>query len=145
MSDADVSRRNLLRNVALAASLGGLSAEAAQHVHQAAAQEKADTGAYKPKVFNAHEWATLDTLAELIVPGAREGGTREFIDLLSSGNEEMADIFTGGLGWLDRESEDRFGAAFLRATSAQQIELLNLIAYRDTAAPGLQAGIRFFA
>ena len=35
MSEVDVSRRNLLRNVALAASLGGLTAEAAQHVHQA--------------------------------------------------------------------------------------------------------------
>lgn len=139
-----ISRRDVLRNAALSAMLGGLTADAAQHVHHMASEDKADSGDYEPKVFQPHEWRTLDVLAELIVPGARNGGAKEFIDLLASANDELAALYTGGLAWLDRQSEDRFSAAFAGATPAQQTELLDLIAYRKNETPELAAGIHFF-
>src|SRR5215212_7104738 len=98
MSNENTSRRDLLRNVALAAMLGGLDAEAAQHVHTAAAAEKAATGAYKAKLLNAHEFQTMQRLASLIIPedehskGALEAGAVEFIDLLCSQNPDLATI-----------------------------------------------------
>jgi len=144
------TRREWLRNAAIAASLGQLSAEEMQHVHQQAAQEKRASGAYRPKALNAHDWKTVTLLADLIIPpeGAEPGGAGagapEFIDLMCSGAEEMARIWLGGLGWLDAESRRRFGAAFVDAKTAQQTELLDLIAFRKNDTPELGPGIRFF-
>jgi hypothetical protein len=104
--DNDLSRRAMLRGVALAATAiasGQLSLEAAQHVHQQVKEEKKNAGTYKLKLFNEREYKTLGRLAELIVPAdevsgsAREAGAPEFIDLLCSQNRELADIYTGGL------------------------------------------------
>src|SRR5947209_7369846 len=117
-----VSRRDLLRNIALALTTvagGQLNLKAAQQVHQHAKDEKKKTGTYKPKLFNEHEFKTLGRLAELIVPAdeisssAREAGAPEFIDLLCSQNEELAVIYTGGLMWLDGRTEKRYSTPFI--------------------------------
>ncbi|HYZ84206.1 MAG TPA: gluconate 2-dehydrogenase subunit 3 family protein, partial [Bryobacteraceae bacterium] len=154
MSDGStVSRRDVLRNIALAATLGGIPLEAAQHVHHAATEEKKITGVYKPKAFNEHEYATLRQLAALILPsddsgkGALDGGAPEFIDLLSSQSSEMLDIYTGGIAWIDREMEDRYGASFVQAKPEQQTAFLDKIAFKKSAEaePALGPGIQFFA
>ncbi len=147
----DFSRRQLLQQAALGAFAGVLSAEAAQHVHHAVAQEKrAAGGAYKPKYFNAHEWRTLVRLTDLIIPsdehspGAAAAGAPEFIDLLCNQNAQLAAIYTGGLAWLDREAVRRHGKQFADATPEEQTALLDLIAYRKNDSPELGPGIRFF-
>ena len=146
----EVSRRDLLRGIALSVTLGGMQVADAQHVHQMAAAEKLTTGAYKPKALNAHEYATLQKLADLIVPadehspGAVESGAAEFIDLLASQNPELAAIYTGGIGWLDREMERRYKTNFWNARPDQQTAMLDLIAYRKNESPELGPGIRFF-
>src|SRR5437016_13173617 len=95
-----VTRRALLRRIALSVTLGGLEAEAAQHVHNMALAEKAATGVYKPKSFTDHEFLTLQKLADYIVPadevspGASQAGCADFIDLLSIQNHELAAIYT---------------------------------------------------
>ncbi|MDQ6759395.1 MAG: gluconate 2-dehydrogenase subunit 3 family protein [Acidobacteriota bacterium] len=147
---SDVSRRDLLRNIALSVTVGGLSAEAAQHVHAVAAAEKTVAGVYKPKLLNAHEYATLQKLGDYIVPadshspGSTQAGCADFIDLLASQNPELATIYTGGLFWLDAEMQRRFGATFLAAKPADQKALLDLIAYRKNESAVLGPGIRFF-
>ena len=148
-----VSRRELLRSVAMAltaAGLGSMSAEAAQHVHHMVEQEKkAAGGVYQPKCFNPHEYQTLQKLAELVVPadanspGALAAGAPEFIDLLASQNDELAAIYTGGIAWLDAEMERRGAPKFLDATPEQQTAMLDRIAYRSDD-PELGPGIRFF-
>ncbi len=141
----EISRRALLRNIAISATLSaGITAEAAQHVHQAAADEKKAGAAYKPKVFSDHEWQTLRRLCEIIVPGSLEGGAPEFIDVLAAHNPQLAAIYTGGIGWLDRQMERHSGKAFLDATPQQQTAMLDLIAYRKNQSPDLAPGIRFF-
>jgi gluconate 2-dehydrogenase gamma chain len=134
--DNDLSRRAMLRGVALAATAiasGQLSLEAAQHVHQQVKEEKKNAGTYKLKLFNEREYKTLGRLAELIVPAdevsgsAREAGAPEFTDLLCSQNRELADIYTGGLFWLDAQMEDRHGVSFLDATEGQQTAMLDLL------------------
>lgn len=145
------TRRDLLRNAAIAASLGAIPAEAAQHVHQAASEDKqAAGGVYKPKLFNAHEYKTIQRLADMIVPaddvskGALEAGAPEFIDTLASVSDELAAIYTGGIAWLDREMQRRYGAVFAGAKPEQQTAMLDLIAYRKNDSPELGPGIRFF-
>jgi gluconate 2-dehydrogenase subunit 3-like protein len=115
-----------------------------------AAAEKLTTGSYKPKALNAHEYSTLQKLADIIVPadehspGAVESGAAEFIDLLASQNPELAAIYTGGIAWLDREMGRRNNATFLNARPEQQTAMLDLIAYRKNESPELGPGVRFF-
>ena len=150
MFNENTSRRDLLRNVALAATLGGLNAEAAQHVHQVAAAEKATAGAYKAKLLNAHEYQTMQKLADLIIPadehskGALDAGAVEFIDLLCSQNPDLATIYTGGIAWLDGAMKRRYSADFISAKPEQETAMLDLIAFRKNETPELGPGIVFF-
>jgi predicted Fe-Mo cluster-binding NifX family protein len=129
----------------VAALAGSLGPASAQHVHEAAAQDTvAGGGVYHPKAFTAHEFTTLQKLCELIVAGASKGHAAEFIDLLSSQNPEMAAIYTGGLAWLDHAMGRAVNATFLAARPADQMGLLDKIAYRRNSTPELAAGIRFF-
>ena len=145
MSNELTSRREMLRAAAIAATVTGLDVEAAQHVHNTAAEEKKITGGvYKPKLFTAHEYKTLVSLAETIIPGALQGGAPEFIDVLASQNDELAAIFTGGLAWLDAEMKRRNSTSYLASQPAQQTALLDLLAYRKNQTPELTHGVRFF-
>ena len=142
---SDNTRREMLRNIAAAVLAGPMGIAAAQEVHQAAAAEAvAAGGVYVPKALTAHEFATLNKLCELIVPGASKGGAAEFIDLLSSQNPEMAAIYTGGLAWLDHATEREVNTTFLDAKQEQQTAMLDKIAYRRNGEPELAAGVRFF-
>src|ERR1043166_5244400 len=88
-NDSDYSRRDLLLHIGAGVSLAAagefaLSAQDAQHVHEALAKDKtAQKGPYKPKALTAHEYATLQRLADLIIPadehspGALEAGRSE--------------------------------------------------------------------
>lgn len=134
-SAATSTRRDALRRIALALTAvggGSLSVEAAQHVHSAAAAERAG-GPYKPKAFSAHEWTALRRLTELIVPAdaksgsALDAGAPEFIDLLASQNVELAQIFHGGLAWLDAEMHRRYGKEFGESAQAQQTAMLDAL------------------
>jgi gluconate 2-dehydrogenase gamma chain len=150
----EISRREVLRNIGLSLTLtttgvGVLSVQSAQHVHKAVEEEKA-AAPYQLKCFNPREYATLRRLAEIIVPaeegsgGALEAGAPEFIDLLASGNEELAAIYTGGFAWLDEQMIHRYTATFLDARPEQQAAMLDLMAYRKNESPELGPGIRFF-
>ena len=155
MSERESSRRELLLRVGAALSLAAgaefLPAQEAQHVHQAVAQDKA-AGPYKPKVLTAHEFATLRRLSDLIIPadehsqGALEAGAADFIDFLCAASDEMRDIYTGGLLWLDDAmAKHHDGKTFMEASPTLQTAMLDLIAYRKNASPELNPGIQFFA
>lgn len=145
------TRREILRNIAASVTLGGMSSEAAQHVHQetAAAKQKAG-GVYKPRLFNDREFRTVRRLAELIIPAdevsgsAVDAGAPEFIDLIASQNEDLATQLTGGLAWLERASEKRVGKGFLEASPAEQTALLDTIAFAKNATPETRPGVAFF-
>jgi len=147
----DVSRRDLLRITLTTFGVSVVSAEAAQHVHNAVNDvKKTAQGPYKPKCFTAPEYKTLQKLADMIVPadekskGALDAGAPEFIDFLSSQCRELAEIYTGGFAWLDHEMTKRYGASFVAAAPEQQTAMLDLIAYRKNDSPELGPGIRFF-
>jgi hypothetical protein len=141
-----ISRRDVLARIAAAAMAGPVGLEAAQHVHEAAAADAAASGgAYTPKALTQHEFETLKTLCEIIVPNASKGGAAEFIDLLSSQNPEMAAIYTGGIAWLDEEMKRQYHADFLTASAAQKTEMLDKIAYRKNETSEIAPGIKFFA
>ncbi len=135
-----VNRREAIRAVALGlTSMGVLDLDAAQHVHEAANGEKAATGGYKVKAFQAEEYRTIRRLAELIVPAdkvsgsAVDAGAPEFIDLLCSQNEQLAGIYHGGLAWLDAEMRKRVGKRFVEAGEAEQKAMLDTLVKAEGA------------
>jgi len=154
-----LSRRDILRNIAVGAAGGSvlqmIPAQAAELAHELIQKEKTSspTGKYKPKYFPPHQYQMLLVLCDTILPkdgtsgGAVEAGAPEFIDLLTSENEDYQGILGGGLMWLDNFCVDRYGHAFLECTPAQQKETLDLIAYKKNAKtnPELSQGIAFFA
>ncbi len=123
---------------------GPLEIASAQHVHQEIAKDTKATGAYKPKALTQHEFDTLKMLCEIIVPGASQGQAAEFVDLLSSQNPEFAQIFTGGIGWLDMAMKKEYSTDFLSAKPENRTAMLDRIAYRRNETPELAPGIRFF-
>jgi gluconate 2-dehydrogenase gamma chain len=154
----NISRRDILKNLAVGISAGPamqtLSVEAAEHVHQSLKLERGQAaGGYTPKFFNPHAYETLKSLCQSIIPpdkevgGAVEAGAPEFIDLLTSENQEYQLTLGGGIAWLDSTCDDRFGKPYLECSAAQQKEILDLIAYRKNAVadPALMPGVKFFA
>jgi len=147
----DTSRRELFRIIGgslvlSAAGSGILSPALAQHVHaEVAAVKSLSAGPnYVPKKFTRHNFLTLKTLGDIIIPGASDAGAAEFIDFLSSHNDELAAIFNGGFGWLDHYMQKTYGADFLSVTPAQQTELLDKLAYEKNTTPETAPGVPFW-
>jgi gluconate 2-dehydrogenase gamma chain len=146
------SRRDVLRDVGLAVLAAVPAASAAgQQVHQMAAEESAARGGtYRPKLFTAHEFATLERLTDLILPadgdspGAVAAGAAAWIDMLAAENPELAAIYTGGLARLDRSMKERVDKEFLRAPATEQTKFLDRIAYRKNESQELAPDILFF-
>ena len=137
VSITTLSRRDALRRIALALTATGLGrgiapADAAE-VHEQVSDERTFGGEYEVKYFNKREFRAMERLSELIVPAdeggpsAREGGAPEFIDLLCSQNGELADIFTGGILWLDNASNTRHGKQFFELGEEQQHAMLDML------------------
>src|SRR5437879_3418746 len=137
-----ITRRDVLKTLALGAAgssvLQIVPLQAAQHVHQMIAQERAHSPArtYRAKFFSAHQYQTLSSLCDAIIPadehsgGAVKAGAPEFIDLLTSENKDYQLSLGGGVMWLDGFRADRYGTTYLACSPAPKKEVLALIAYR---------------
>jgi len=159
MSTHGISRRDVLKTLAIGAAGGSvlqvIPLEAAELAHQMVHKEKAaaPAGKYTPKFFTPKQYETLVWLCDTILPkdeksgGAVEAGAPEFIDLLTSENEEYQLNLGGGLMWLDSHCIDRYGKVFMECLPEQRKETLDLIAYRKNAkaTPELANGVSFFA
>jgi Gluconate 2-dehydrogenase subunit 3 len=158
METHGITRRDVLKSLTMGI-VGGtvlrvIPAEAAEYAHHLVHQEKvASEGKYTPKFFSPHQYATLVSLCDTILPkdehsgGAVEGGAPEFIDLLTSENEDYQLKLGGGLMWLDSHCSDHFAKQYLECSPEQQTKTLDLIAYRKNAKadPELSQGVAFFA
>lgn len=157
----DITRRNALKIIGVTPVAAGIGLtetaeageQAAHQGHDAPAKPAAAAkkGAYKPKFFNAHEWATVTLLAGIVIPkdeksgSAVDAGAPEFIDFMMIDRPEAQVPMRGGLRWLDSESNARFGKSFREATDAQRTELLDDIAYPEKATPEFSHGVAFFS
>src|SRR6516164_9194385 len=159
MSAYGVSRRDVLKTLAFSAAGGSvlqvIPLEAAELAHQMVHKEKAaaPAGNYTPKFFSAKQYQALASLCDTILPkdeksgGAVEAGAPEFIDLLTSENQEFQLALGVGLMWLDGYCVDHYGKTYLECPPEQRKEVIDLIAYRKNAKanPELHQGVAFFA
>jgi gluconate 2-dehydrogenase gamma chain len=153
------SRRSILKSLTISAAVGSvlrvIPLQAAEYAHSVIEEEKsADKAAgYAPKFFDPHQYKTLQSLCETIIPadtdsgGAIEAGAPEFIDLLTSENREYQSQLADGLKWLDSTCTSRHGNAYLDCEPLQQTEILDLIAYRKNAGQDevLGRAVEFFS
>jgi gluconate 2-dehydrogenase gamma chain len=152
------SRRDLLKAFGMTAAgsvLRLVSLHAAEEAHRMVNAEKAASspGAYMPKFFSPRQYETLRALCQAIIPpdpesgGAIEAGAPEFIDLLTSENQELQLQLGGGIMWLDSTCWERYQQTYLECTAEQQKEILDLIAFRKNADehPRLRPGVEFFS
>jgi hypothetical protein len=102
------------------------------------------------KFFDAHEMATIAVLTDIIIPkdersgSATEAGVPDFIEFIVKDMPEHQVPMRGGLRWLDMECLKRFDKSFVDCTQAQQVEVVEDIAYPYKVKPGMEQGIAFF-
>jgi Gluconate 2-dehydrogenase subunit 3 len=138
VTGTSVSRRSALKalgtGVAAFVVWPELSAEAAEAFAQAQKRQAA------PKLvfLSADQYATVDTLAEAIIPadehspGARAARVADYMDLLlKEATSETQKNWTEGLAEVDRVSTERYKAPFAKLTAAQQNELLTEISQNE--------------
>jgi hypothetical protein len=105
----------------------------------------------QPAFFNAHEKSTMVVLADLIIPkdkvsgGASEAKVVDFIEFIVKDIPTHQLPMRGGLKWLDLHCLNTYDKTFVDCTSAQQIEVLEQIAYPGKTKPELQQGEVFFS
>jgi len=159
MATQGISRRDVLRTLAMGMAGGSvlqvIPLEAAELAHQMVHKEKAaaPAGKYAPKYFTPKQYETILSLCDAIIPkdekslGALEAGAPEFIDLLTSENQDYQLALGGGLMWLDTHCIDQYGKTFMECTPEQRKEVLDLIAFRKNARKDhtLSQGVAFFA
>ncbi len=115
-------------------------------------EEMARDQALKEQEFlTAHELATITVLCDIILPAdensgsATDAGVPDFIAFIVKDMPYHQVPVRGGLMWLDHESNSRFGKKFVDCTAADQVAIIDDIAYPDKVDPGLSQGAKFFS
>lgn len=159
-----ISRRDSLKYITLATlSAGtligcepGKENAALGHNHPAEMPEgysnltPEDLELLKQKFFTDEERELVRVMANLVIPAddrsgsAEDAKTTEFIEFTMLDRPQMQTPMRGGLRWINIESTKRFGKPFTAVSEAEQKQILDDIAYPDTARPEMSQGVAFF-
>jgi gluconate 2-dehydrogenase gamma chain len=102
--------------------------------------------------FTPAEMAVIAVLVDIIIPKDEISGSAtdvkvpEFIEFIvkDKPEEELRVPLRGGIRWLELESVKRFDKSFTNLSSAQQIQIVDDIAYPAKAKPEFLQGVTFF-
>jgi gluconate 2-dehydrogenase gamma chain len=103
------------------------------------------------KFFTPHELATVTVLADIIIPAdeksgsASQAGVPAFIEFMMKDQPHWQTPMRGGLAWLDNKCRKLYGKPFAQCSKAQQIEMVDRIAYPGEAKPEFRQGASFFS
>ncbi len=100
-----------------------------------------------------HELATIAVLCDIILPATETAGSATdaevpvFIDFIVKDLPYQKLPMRGGIMWLDAESRKRYDRSFVDLNDAQQIAIVDDIAYPDPDGerPEMGPGIKFFS
>ena len=130
-------------SVARASEAGKLATTARNTAHAAGTR-------YQPKIYTAHEFATVTALVDEIIPKdatsgpATEAGVPEFMDTMLDLEPNMRTAHRGGLAWLDHECRRRYTRDFVSCTVVERHAVLDDIAYPAKAKPEFSSGVAWF-
>ena len=114
-------------------------------------EKKRDAELFAKTFFSKHEIKTIGTLADIIIPrdersgSATDAGVPDFIEFIVKEKPELQTPLRGGLLWLDAQAKKRFEKVFVDCSQAQQIEIVEDIAYPERKKPGMSQGVAFFS
>lgn len=100
--------------------------------------------------FDEHEMKTITVLGDIIIPkddvsgSASDAGVPAFIEFIVKDMPHHQIPLRGGLKWLDVQCMKRFDKPFVDCTAAQQIEIVDEIAFPEKAKPEMAQGVAFF-
>lgn len=100
--------------------------------------------------FDEHEMKTIGILADIIIPkdetsgSATDAGVPAFIEFIAKDMPHYQTPLRGGLRWLDLQCMNRYTVDFASCTPAQQLEIVDEIAFPEKAKQALQPGVAFF-
>jgi len=100
--------------------------------------------------FTNAEMKTITILANIIIQADGRSGSAsdakvpDFIEFIVKDRPDNQTPMRGGLRWLDIKSTKLFDKPFADASKDQQIELIDMIAYPEKAAPENTQGVSFF-
>ncbi|HWK59723.1 MAG TPA: gluconate 2-dehydrogenase subunit 3 family protein [Parapedobacter sp.] len=160
-----MNRRDTLKALGLAAAAGGAlmldscgTKEAKKDAATAAEQlpgvtdieHERNSKLAEEQFFTTHELATIGVLADIIIPAddvsgsATDAGVPDFIEFMVKDIPSYQTPIRGGLKWLDVQCQRRYGNAFAKCEAAQQLQLVDEIAYPAKAKPEMVRGVSFF-
>ncbi len=102
------------------------------------------------KFFTPQELKTVTMLSDIIIPAdkksgsASQAGVPAFIEFMMKDQPNNQTPMRGGLNWLDNQCRKRYSKPFAEMTRAQQIEMVDMIAYPKLAKPEMSQGVAFF-
>lgn len=133
LAAANVTRRQLLERGAA----GGLAAAMAVSFNgRLLSPTQAKAEGIPLTVLSSEEGALLETVGEMLLPGARDAGIANFVDAQLAKPDPLLmakyfdwsgplkDFYTQGLAALDKASQTANGASFATSTPAQQTALM---------------------
>ena len=102
------------------------------------------------KFFTPHELQTVTVLSDIIIPAdsrsgsASQAGVPAFIEFMMKDQPRNQTPMRGGIKWLDNTCTKRYGKPFVGCTKAQQIDMVEHIAYPGKAKADMTQGASFF-
>jgi gluconate 2-dehydrogenase gamma chain len=102
------------------------------------------------KFFTEHEMKTIAILADIIIPAdahsgsATDAGVPDFIEFIVKDMPHLQTPMRGGLRWLDYQCLQRYGKDFASCSQAEQMEMVDEIAWPNKAKPEMEPGVAFF-
>lgn len=109
-----------------------------------------DKALHSETFFTPHEMSTITVLADIIIPKDEKSGSAsdakvpEFIEFIVKDMPDHQVPMRGGLRWLDLQCLKLYQQSFKDCTAAQQIQMVEKIAYPGKAMPGMKQGVAFF-
>ncbi len=100
--------------------------------------------------FTEDEKKKMTILVDIVMPkgtdspAASEVGAVDFIDFMMIDQPSNQTPMRGGLMWLDYEADERFGKPFLEISSDQIMEIIDDVAWPETAKPEFEGGVKWF-
>jgi hypothetical protein len=135
---SQVTRRAALKAVGTGVGAAALLPWLSDRGLVAFAQIQEPNAAPNPKALSAAQFATLETLADAIIPtddrspGAKQARVADYIDLLLvESPPELTLQWLGGLAALDVEATRRFNAPFVKLNAAQVDAILHDISANE--------------
>jgi gluconate 2-dehydrogenase gamma chain len=101
--------------------------------------------------FTPHELQTITVLCDIIIPkdavsgSASDAKVPDFIEFIVKDMPDHQLPMRGGLRWVDVYCLKKYNKDFLSCSPAEQMELIDQIAYPEKAKPEMKQGVAFFS